>query len=186
MSDILSLSPIAAAIVGGIIGFAGAMLASRRTTEVAMEHARVSRLRERQYEVFATLYGQANVVWEFARTVLTNAMLDEELRKAHYDLRDATLELGRQLLKNDLWLPNDISAAAAKFASEVTDQQHKFVYKSRRIIQIDDPEYQQKREDFEKWMDTEGNALEQRLKSLMSDYLDLDELKRRPDKGTSA
>ncbi len=144
-SILISLIPVGAALVGGFLGFAGAIIASGRATKAATKQARVSRLRERQYEVFATLNGQINVIFEIAHADLMNAQNNNEIINETIAVNKAIIELQRHSLRNKLWIPDYIDTAARAFAVALYRRKAEFVSESDRGIQIDDSEYQQEK-----------------------------------------
>lgn len=182
MSEVLkSLIPVAAALIGGVIGFIGAIVASARTTRANIEHARISQLRDRQYDVFGTLYGLVSAAESIAAAGLVHSKTDKELSDQSAALGNAVIDIHTYILANRLWLPNDVALSAGKFGSSLFNQHLRFVKTSDNLRSVNDPEYPDEKERFERWVHNECDDLTADVYRIMSNHLELGDLRRRKD-----
>jgi hypothetical protein len=108
--NIASLIPVGAAIIGGLIGFSGAMIASRRANKTAYDLVSYSRVQDRRYEALATLYGYAQQLYEVLNSASQAADAPSLLEK-NIEYQTIAIEANDYLRKNMLWLPGEATEA---------------------------------------------------------------------------
>jgi hypothetical protein len=170
----------AAGLLGALAGFAGSFISSTRSARFAREQYRYSRTFERRDEVLANIYG---ALYEFYTLYVDKlgTIADMHLRDQDEhidiewdDLRNKLEKLNADLMRQSLWIPNEIEDDLAKLAVAIRDRASKL----EEMVggEIEREELEKELEEQSSWTRAEqaGNQF-MRLREKMQRALGLEE-----------